>query len=177
MQRPLRNEHLNFLELCKARSTNLQVQADWAAKGWAQTLVSLFGVLLEPKSLHWIGLDAPSIVDASSSRPMARDFVRLMLRTASARAWSMAIWSELPPFSWAAIAHSDEAVRKTALQTMESDYEVVAAATGLVSSSAANASEIQGVLNTLWFHHLTLVQAPCPVSVRWCLLFSFMEER
>ena len=61
----------------------------------------------------------------AESLDYAGTFLKLCIRAASARSWSMAIWSELPPFKWAGVVHQDSSLRDEALQSMKEDCDAV----------------------------------------------------
>ena len=121
-QKPLREVHFHLLDVCKDRSASLQLQADWATRGWTEVIAKILTVPFNEECLQYLNFDpehgGASVQDAST-------FLRLCIRTASARAWSMSIWSELPPFKWAGILHQDSHVRNLALVSMAYDWEVV----------------------------------------------------
>ena len=55
-------------------------------------------------------------------------FTKLVIRTASARTWSMATWSELPPETFCGVASSNMAEANAAFAQARADAEYVKAA-------------------------------------------------
>ena len=97
-QKPLREAHFHLLEVCKDRSASLRIQAHWATRGWTEVVAQILSVPCNEECLRYLNFDPDH---GGASAEDASTFLRLCIRTASARAWSMSIWSELPPFKWA----------------------------------------------------------------------------
>lgn len=129
-QLPLRHQHLDLLELTKNRETNRQIQASWAMRGWGQTVGNILHMAVDGESLRFLKFGDGNDTQPDCKTEDARTFLRLLVRTASAKAWSMAVWSEIPPLNWAGVIHQDSTMRKQALRRMEEEFQVMLFATG-----------------------------------------------
>ena len=126
-QRALRRQHLQLLDVCKDRDASLQLQAGWALGEWCSTIFEVFLPLFDLEALRCLNL----LQEDSSSSSQSEDgmtFMRLLVRTASARAWSMLTWSHIPPLNFAGILHGDAELRQEALVRMKEDCAIVLAA-------------------------------------------------
>ncbi|CAJ1404903.1 unnamed protein product [Effrenium voratum] len=113
-------QHRNHLDVTKDvlsdRQQNIQLQAGWATREWAVLTGAILEMAMDAECLRACRFD--NAQDALA-------FVNLLIRTASNRSWSMAIWSEIPPFNFAGILHESGERRAEALARMRDDYEVV----------------------------------------------------
>ena len=126
-QRVLRRQHLVLLDVCKDRDANLQLQAGWALGEWCSIICDIFLPLFDLDALRCLNL----LQEESSSSSQSEDamtFLKLLVRTASAKAWSMLVWSNSPPLNWAGILHCDATLREEALVRMKEDCAIVLAA-------------------------------------------------
>ena len=136
MQRALRQEHLQVLDLTNERKSNIQLQAGWAGGEWATTIAETLAVLCDSKALKRLGLANPGATDPDVFRDIST-FLFLAIAAAGQRAWSMALWSELAPQNWAQMLHSVGDVARQGLQRMKDDCATVQAAWDKVHEDGA----------------------------------------
>ena len=84
--------------------------------------------LLDTEALRCLGFLEQNDENPEGQRDNAMTFLRLLIRTAAARGWSMSLWSHLPPFNWVGLVHEDSVQRGKALDRMREDFTVVMAA-------------------------------------------------
>lgn len=89
---------------------------------------------MDGKSLSFLKFGVGNDTQPDCKSEDALTFLRLLVRTASAKAWSMAVWSEIPPLNWAGVIHQDSTMRKQALRRMEEEFQVMVVATSMSES-------------------------------------------
>ena len=113
-------EHLEILKASKDRQTNMQLQASWANGSWVQVSAATLSLLVDKTVLQHLGF--------WSCGPDERDnielFLKLVVRTAGKRAWSMSVY-ELPGKTFAGVLDNDRQEAGKALSRMRTDCETV----------------------------------------------------
>ena len=124
--RGLRREHLEILEMSSNRGQNLQMQANWAARGWASAIQATLAVLSDEQAMQRLELRPFPGLLLRDNRPQdPASFLRLSVLTAAQRAWSMSIWSETAPYQWASLLHNDPDIASAGLKKLEEDWSSV----------------------------------------------------
>ena len=118
----MREAHLQILEDAKEIVSNIQQQARWACRGWAQTLGGIFAVLADVAVFKRLSLDGGKKSDnehtAETQSQDATFFFDLMVSAAAQRAWSMMVW-ELPPHQWLGILNEAQQDARNAFTRMK----------------------------------------------------------
>ena len=112
-----------MLEAAKDRGKNLALQASWANMSWSQVLSSTLGLLVDPAVLEQLEMQKASPADPRATE-MAEAFARLVIGTASKRAWSMAVY-ELPGKAFAGWLDADVYLAQEAFQKSRTDWEII----------------------------------------------------
>ena len=112
------------MEATKDRTENLQLQAGWACREWVECVAEILGLLDQVPILEKMGLDSRKETTKESTE-LAELFFRLVVRAASKRSWSMAIY-DVPPRSFAALLHRNrDKVLKFGTQQIKKDFDIV----------------------------------------------------
>ena len=118
----MRNAHLQILEDSKGIAENVQQQARWACRGWAETVGHTFAALSDVPNFIRLGLDISKKSDNERESDLqsqdATIFFDLMVSAAAQRAWSMMAW-ELPPHQWLGILNRKPQDAKDAFTRMK----------------------------------------------------------
>ena len=126
-QDQLFQDHLEILERTKTLEGCRSLVIDWAGRSWIMVVFRILADLSRNEILHKTGLLKRMEDEAAQTAQSndARTFLKLTLRAASQRAWSMSVWSELPPHSWSKLLSSDADKARDALESMQEEQEVV----------------------------------------------------
>lgn len=112
------------MDATNTRETNMQWQADLACRTWTQTLSKMFDKLTDAFALGQLGIrNADGASDCT--REAASDFFQLIVSAVSKRAWSMMIWSEVSPLSWAGLLHKNTDRVSQKLSELEEEQSVI----------------------------------------------------
>ena len=126
-QRPLREEHLEVLELTKSREDHIQMQAKWANKSFAAVIWDIFSALSSDYVLGRVRLlDMPdSEAEGVQQQETAEQFVSLCVSVASQRAWTMMCLADLPPSSFLGVLDDDLAAASECLARAKLDRRLI----------------------------------------------------
>jgi hypothetical protein len=126
---PLRDRHVEMLQLLQVIPSAVEVQAGWANRHWSMEVGAVLGQLANSTVLKSLGLQrnysregAAANVPAGvnqEDQENATIFFQLVVCTAASRAWSMAHHSEVPPDSFAGILSADPAEAYDALRRIK----------------------------------------------------------
>ena len=100
----------------KKRDENHRLQADWAARGWCKTVSTALGILTDSRAVRQLGFHVAD-PDTATQQADAETMFRLVVGTASQRAWSMSI-HDLPPRQFAGVLGQNA---HAAIQRMDCD--------------------------------------------------------
>ena len=113
------------------------LQVGWANRHWLTCVSDVLGTLFDQDSMQRLGFTAIAEgEDRAAQVEDARLFTKLIIRTASARSWSMAVWSELPPENLCGIAAADVDEANKAFARARADKEQIEAALAATCSAA-----------------------------------------
>ena len=122
---PMRDEHLELLELAKTREDVRQLQASWACGEWASTVAATLAMLGDAKAMA--RLQFGSLLEQPDAA-YCQTFFDLLVGAASQRAWNMSMYCQLPPHQWASLLHRSPQLASHGFKQMRSDAEIVAQA-------------------------------------------------
>ena len=107
----------------------MKLQVGWANRHWLQCVAEVLATLFDTEAMQRLGFTTAQLgEDHVAQAEDARLFTKLVIRTASARSWSMASWSEIPPENLCDIAAQDMTEANEAFARARGDAEAVQAA-------------------------------------------------
>lgn len=134
------------------------LQVGWANRFWALELWNILGTLANRDVMEALALFTPLAGKEDEQLDDAKRFGELIVRAASQRAWTMAIY-ELAPESWSGILDSSEDRARAALEKMKEDADIIDEAyQQWLTGTHEEQVGFQVVFSNLWLHKLTLVQ-------------------
>ena len=139
-RRMLFYEHLEIMDATKDRGMNLQLQSGWANRAWTQTLAATLGLLVDGLVLQQLQISDAAAGD-HEGRERAETFLRLVLGTASKRAWSMAVY-DLPGKTFAGFLDPNLHSAAGAVNRCQTDCEIVQKALRLQGDAACADSQV-----------------------------------
>ncbi|CAE7239057.1 Trank1, partial [Symbiodinium sp. CCMP2456] len=133
----LLEDHLAMLDACRTIEGSRQLLINWSYRSWVLVVGDILADLSNPMVLDRAGLLRPDDRQEAGKNMQddAATFLKLTVRAASQRTWSMLVYSDLPPNCWHRLLSSDAESAKGALQEMRMDQEIVDDALEIVRSS------------------------------------------
>ena len=104
------------------------MQAAWSNRAWQDEVRATLELLEDPDVIFRLRASDVQHHETEVANALADVFVRMVMKQASHRCWSMSIWSEIAPLQWAGILDHDEEAAKAAFAQMRNDAETVLAA-------------------------------------------------
>ena len=175
-QQPFATEYRNVLKMLHDTDDPhacRRLQVGWANRSWAQELWNILGVCSDMEALEEMNLLEQDDFQEQDATLLGQ----LLIRAASQRGWTMAIYSEIPPEQWSGIASADQVAGRAAFQRMKTDAKVVKEAFQAWSSldpSHPDKPALGVTLQNLWVHKLTVVQDTQQIQ-RFQLVSTFLR--
>jgi hypothetical protein len=158
---PLRQDHLDSIQLLKSQQGALQYHASQANMGWVAALQSILRKHSDPQVLQRICV-AP--VHASALQPQ-QDWesdpdqykhallpMRLTIEVLAQRCWSMAKHSHTFPDAFAGLASSDHALAIAKLAEIREVWTAILAAEQACKNNPAQRRRLEDVLKDIAYH-------------------------
>ena len=150
-------------------------------------LADILSDLSVPDVLRRAGL-LEAAEDEASQDELEQDtrlFLKLTIRATAQRAWSMMVWSDLPPNAWHGMLSDDPSKARESLNAMRDDQEVVDNALAIAHGAEAHPGKeaglsakhapvlpsrpspdsceaVRDILDDLWVHRLVVVRVSWP---------------
>ena len=124
-QEPLMVDYYAFMDLIKDKFQNIQFAADLSNRHWALIVARTLEKLVDPIAVDDLELGDHASDEASQAiaKENANLFLRLIIRMASHRAWSLSTWSEIAPEQWNGVLSSSHDDSRHAFAKMRQDAD------------------------------------------------------
>ena len=112
-----------MLERSKTLPGIVALQAGWANRHWAIMIANILGDLNDQVAMRRLSLlfPAPDDAEATEQLDRLRIFVKVSIRTAAQRAWTLSTLSELPPDNWCGMLSTDADEANASLKKIYDD--------------------------------------------------------
>ena len=122
-----------ILEATKSREQNIKIQAEWSARSWCLTISRTLNILSDAKAVKLLDLHsgAEGAGEVETQQADAEIMFRLVVTSASQRAWSMSI-CDMAPRNFAGVLGPKP---QASMDRMQADCEIVMKAVRLAADN------------------------------------------
>ena len=122
-----------MMEAARTRTGNIEIQASWGNRGWAQSSMAYLALLSDPKVMENLQLSSSFLhASRSAQNDCAKEFYRMVRTAINVRETSMSIHSETAPDHWNGILDQDPILGEECHTRIRAHAETIAHAKQII---------------------------------------------